>query len=83
MTVMNFKGVGREANVIDASFGEISVLNLDVIEHGYQGQNYEIVSIIHRDYEDEDVEIFLLKTEAEKLRDYLNIVLPSMKGNEQ
>ncbi|ANA49447.1 hypothetical protein BI049_gp093 [Salmonella phage vB_SnwM_CGG4-1] len=81
MTVMNFKGVGREATVIDTSFDEISVLNLDVIEHDYQGQNYELVSIIRKDA-DGNTEISLMKAEAEKLRDYLNVVLPTMKGNE-
>ncbi|WKV23442.1 hypothetical protein SEA1_gp0094 [Salmonella phage SEA1] len=81
MTTMNFKGVGREAVVIDTSFDEISILNLDVIEHDYQEQIYELVSIIRKD-EDGNTEISLLKAEAEKLRDYLNVVLPSMKGNE-
>lgn len=76
---MNIK---NEDQYIDTSFGEKSILRVKLFDHGYGGKIYDLLEIESICEGEKPAEMRLLKSEAEFLRNYLNKILPEMKGTE-
>lgn len=82
MTTLTFQAGSKiEAVIVDKAFGELSTIRCDVIGNEYMDQEYDLVELKFISPGEKPSEARLLKGEAEKLRDYLNMILPEMKGN--
>lgn len=76
---MNIKD---EDQHVDTTFGEKSVIRVKLFDHNYHGRKYDLLEIESICDGEKPAEMRLLKIEAEFLRNFLNKILPEMKGTE-
>ncbi|AIX12077.1 hypothetical protein ACQ46_gp106 [Citrobacter phage Moon] len=76
---MNIKS---EDQYVDVTFGEKSILRVKLFDYNYHGRKYDLLEIESICEGEKPNELRLLKSEAEFLRNFLNKILPKMKGTE-
>ncbi|AUE22978.1 hypothetical protein FDI95_gp105 [Citrobacter phage CF1 ERZ-2017] len=76
---MNIKD---EDQHVDTTLGEKSVIRVKLFDHNHHGRKYDLLEIESICDGEKPAEMRLLKIEAEFLRNFLNKILPEMKGTE-